>query len=209
MVVIGVIATAIGIPIALIDPVVPGQGLDPGRQHPDALRRPDHRHRADLRAGRDRGPVLGVEVPDAPGQEEMDGPPIHGNTRLEVVWTAVPAILIVVAVHLRLHGPALQRGQQDGRDDRQHDRPASSPSSSRTRRPAASRSSRPCCTCPVNRPVVFKIRSLDVIHSFFVPELLREDRRRARDHHHAARDPERGSAPIRWSAPSCAAPGIR
>ena len=25
----------------------------------------------------------------------MDGPPIHGNTRLEVVWTAVPAILIV------------------------------------------------------------------------------------------------------------------
>ena len=30
-----------------------------------------------------------------PGQEEMDGPPIHGNTRLEVVWTAVPAILIV------------------------------------------------------------------------------------------------------------------
>src|ERR1700736_4292109 len=30
-----------------------------------------------------------------PGQEQMDGPPIHGNTRLEVVWTAVPAILIV------------------------------------------------------------------------------------------------------------------
>src|SRR5947209_20417735 len=29
------------------------------------------------------------------GDEEMDGPPIHGNTRLEVVWTAVPAILIV------------------------------------------------------------------------------------------------------------------
>ena len=30
-----------------------------------------------------------------PGQEEMDGPPIHGNTRLEVVWTAVPALLIL------------------------------------------------------------------------------------------------------------------
>jgi len=24
-----------------------------------------------------------------------DGPPIHGNTRLEVIWTALPAILIV------------------------------------------------------------------------------------------------------------------
>ena len=30
-----------------------------------------------------------------PGEENKDGPPIHGNTRLEVVWTAVPAILIV------------------------------------------------------------------------------------------------------------------
>src|SRR6476659_9234892 len=30
-----------------------------------------------------------------PGEENLDGPPIHGNTRLEVIWTAVPAILIV------------------------------------------------------------------------------------------------------------------
>jgi cytochrome c oxidase subunit 2 len=30
-----------------------------------------------------------------PGQEHLDGPPIHGNTRLEVIWTAVPAILLV------------------------------------------------------------------------------------------------------------------
>lgn len=30
-----------------------------------------------------------------PGQEHEDGPPIHGNTRLEVVWTAIPAILLV------------------------------------------------------------------------------------------------------------------
>jgi cytochrome c oxidase subunit 2 len=26
-----------------------------------------------------------------PGQELQDGPPIHGNTRLEVFWTALPA----------------------------------------------------------------------------------------------------------------------
>jgi cytochrome c oxidase subunit II len=30
-----------------------------------------------------------------PGQEQEDGPPIHGNTRLEVFWTAIPAILLV------------------------------------------------------------------------------------------------------------------
>jgi cytochrome c oxidase subunit 2 len=30
-----------------------------------------------------------------PGEELADGPPIHGNTRLEVIWTAIPAILLV------------------------------------------------------------------------------------------------------------------
>src|SRR3954467_1371719 len=28
-----------------------------------------------------------------PGQDLRDGPPIHGNTRLEVFWTALPAIM--------------------------------------------------------------------------------------------------------------------
>ena len=48
-----------------------------------------------------------------PGQEEMDGPPIHGNTRLEVVWTAVPAILIISLCHVRVHRASLQRGEQE------------------------------------------------------------------------------------------------
>ena len=30
-----------------------------------------------------------------PGEELKDGPPIHGNTRLEVIWTAIPAIILV------------------------------------------------------------------------------------------------------------------
>ena len=30
-----------------------------------------------------------------PGEEEKDGPPIHGNTRLEIIWTAIPAIILV------------------------------------------------------------------------------------------------------------------
>ena len=30
-----------------------------------------------------------------PGQELQDGPPIHGNTRLEVIWTALPALLLL------------------------------------------------------------------------------------------------------------------
>ena len=30
-----------------------------------------------------------------PGEEQLDGPPIHGNTRLEIIWTAIPAIMLV------------------------------------------------------------------------------------------------------------------
>ena len=30
-----------------------------------------------------------------PGEELRDGPPIHGNTRLEVLWTSVPAIMLI------------------------------------------------------------------------------------------------------------------
>jgi cytochrome c oxidase subunit 2 len=30
-----------------------------------------------------------------PGEETKDGPPIHGNTRLEVFWTAIPTVLLL------------------------------------------------------------------------------------------------------------------
>lgn len=35
-----------------------------------------------------------VRFRQRPGEETLDGPPIHGNTRLEVIWTAIPAIII-------------------------------------------------------------------------------------------------------------------
>ncbi len=30
-----------------------------------------------------------------PGEEQLDGPPIHGNTKLEIIGTAIPAIMLV------------------------------------------------------------------------------------------------------------------
>jgi cytochrome c oxidase subunit II len=30
-----------------------------------------------------------------PGEEDLDGPPIHGNTRLEVIWTSLPATILI------------------------------------------------------------------------------------------------------------------
>ena len=55
-----------------------------------------------------------------PGEENIDGPPIHGNTRLEVIWTAIPATLIVglvVYAYVVLRDiektPALAAGQKE------------------------------------------------------------------------------------------------
>ena len=31
----------------------------------------------------------------SPGEELKDGAPIHGNTRLEVIWTTIPAVLLL------------------------------------------------------------------------------------------------------------------
>src|SRR6201994_4022576 len=93
--VIGGIAVVIGIPLALIIPWFPNDG---------SIQSHNVRTLYDV--------LLIVSVPIfvlvetvilysvwkfrmKPGEEEKDGPPIHGNTRLEVVWTAIPAILLV------------------------------------------------------------------------------------------------------------------
>lgn len=33
-----------------------------------------------------------------PGEEQLDGPNVHGSTRLEIVWTAIPVVIIFVLV---------------------------------------------------------------------------------------------------------------
>jgi len=168
MVVIGVIATAILIPLALIIPWFPAKGS--------------------IQAGNIRtlyDVLLIATVPIfvlvltvvlysvwsfrmRPGQEEMDGPPIHGNTRLEVVWTAVPAILIV---SLCTYAYTVLRSNENSKKGEM--------TVNVTTRQFAFEFSYPISpgkqvVSPVlymakDQPVVFKIRSLDVIHSFFVP----------------------------------------
>jgi cytochrome c oxidase subunit II len=103
-----------------------------------------------------------------PGQEEMDGPPIHGNTRLEVLWTALPACLLI---GMCTYAYTVLRSNEANK--------AGAMTVNVTARQFAFEFSYPRSGgkqvisselyLPVNRPVVFKIRSLDVIHSFFVP----------------------------------------
>ena len=169
MVLIGVIACAIGIPIALAIPWFPT----------DASRQAHNIHTLyDV--------LLIASVPIfvlvetvvlfsvwkfrmRPGQEDMDGPPIHGNTRLEVVWTAVPAILIV---SLCTYAYTVLRSNEDSKSNemtvnvtaRQFAFEFSYPTQ------AGKQVVSPILYLPEGRPVVFKLHALDVIHSFFVPD---------------------------------------
>jgi cytochrome c oxidase subunit 2 len=104
-----------------------------------------------------------------PGDEHKDGPPIHGNTRLEVVWTAVPAVLIIslctYAYTVLRSNEATKNGEMTVNvTARQFAFEFSYPNQ------AGKTVVSSALYLPKGRPVVFQLHSLDVIHSFFVPE---------------------------------------
>ena len=103
-----------------------------------------------------------------PGEEDLDGPPIHGNTRLEVIWTAIPAIMLVaictysyvvlldieeaqanemtITVTGQQFAWTFEYPQTDGK-------------------PIKSTQ----LYVPKDRPVRFFVKALDVLHDFWVP----------------------------------------
>jgi cytochrome c oxidase subunit II len=104
-----------------------------------------------------------------PGEEEKDGPPIHGNTRLEVIWTALPAVLILsmcgYAYSVLRSNEANHRGSLlVNITERQFAFEFSYPEAN------GKQIVSPILYLPKGQPVIFKLRSLDVIHSFFVPQ---------------------------------------
>ena len=103
-----------------------------------------------------------------PGEEQKDGPPIHGNTRLEVVWTALPTVLIIGLIS---YAYVVLRNNEEHK--------AGATTINVTERQFAFEFSYNSGGKNVvssdlylakGQPVVFKLHSLDVIHSFFVPE---------------------------------------
>jgi cytochrome c oxidase subunit 2 len=104
-----------------------------------------------------------------PGQENMDGPPIHGNTRLEVAWTIVPAILIFGLVVYAY--TVLRANEASKRDAMTVDVTARQFAFEFTYPHQDGKTVvSPILYLPRGKPVVFKLHSYDVVHSFFVPE---------------------------------------
>ncbi len=97
--------------------------------------------------------------------DESDGPPIRGNTTLEVLWTAIPAgIVVMLAIYSYQVLATIERPQPDALEVEvkglqyawEFYYPASGVTSAELH-------------IPINRQVHLKLRSEEVIHSFWVP----------------------------------------
>lgn len=114
-----------------------------------------------------------------PGEELQDGPPIHGNTRLEVLWTAIPAMLLLglvsysfVVLHDNEKKPAGVPEIQIGVTGQQFFWSYEYPTSVTGGAPVKSYQ----LYLPEGDTVYFNMRSRDVIHAFWIPAFrLQED----------------------------------
>jgi cytochrome c oxidase subunit II len=103
-----------------------------------------------------------------PGEELKDGPPIHGNTRLEVIWTAIPAIILVA---LCSYAYVILQDIEEAQANEMRVRVVGEQFTwtffykGEDGKEIASRQ----LYLPENTPVYFTVQSKDVIHDFWVP----------------------------------------
>lgn len=103
-----------------------------------------------------------------PGQENLDGPPIHGNTRLEIAWTLIPTIIV-------LFGAGYSWSVLNEIEDRKANHVTVDVFSQQYAWSFAYPGKGYAYVqgemhVPVNRQIQFKMHAQDVIHSFWVPE---------------------------------------
>ncbi|HVS28600.1 MAG TPA: cytochrome c oxidase subunit II [Solirubrobacteraceae bacterium] len=107
-----------------------------------------------------------------PGDELRDGPPIHGDTRLEIVWTTIPAVLLLgLCVYTAVILNKIERAPKHGTPvlnvnvvGQQFTWAFQYPGEGQQKVASAQ------LYLPTNTDVRFHISSLDVIHAFWVPE---------------------------------------
>ena len=106
--------------------------------------------------------------PETPADAE--GPQIHGNTRLEIIWTIIPAaILVAIAIVVLVRTPAVQATGGD-RSNELVIRVEGHQFYWRYVYPDG-QIALDTLVLPVDRPVKLELVSYDVNHSWWVPEL--------------------------------------
>ena len=102
--------------------------------------------------------------------ESAEGPQIHGNTRLEVIWTVIPAIILAaLAIFTFTQIPAVQA---QGVEDEAHltIRVEAHQFYWEYRYPGGE-TTVDTLYLPVDEPVELELTGMDVIHSWWVPAL--------------------------------------
>lgn len=99
--------------------------------------------------------------------DESEGKPIHGNTRLEIVWTVIPAILLIVVAVMSI--VILDRNEQLDADRTVIDVRGQQFAWSYVWNEQGVESGD--LRVPVDKQVELQIRASDVIHSWWVPEI--------------------------------------
>ncbi len=98
--------------------------------------------------------------------DDTDGPPIHGNTKLEIAWTVVPAILVIAigvvsAVVLSKNADAGNHPLQVKVFAQQFAWKFEYPGNVKSEE----------LVMPLHRAVEFEMQSADVIHSLWIPQM--------------------------------------
>jgi cytochrome c oxidase subunit II len=101
-----------------------------------------------------------------------DGPPIHGHTGLEIVWTAIPFV-IVTAIAI-VSAIVLSRNDAQAKDTLRINVTAQQFEFTFSY-PDAKNVTSPVLRLPNDRSVELYMRSLDVIHSVFVPQFSQKE----------------------------------
>jgi len=100
--------------------------------------------------------------------DESDGEPIHGNTRLEVAWTLIPTIIVLFGAGYSWS--VLNDIEEPTKDPLTVDVFSQQYAWSFGYPGKGNAYSQGELHVPLDRQVHFKMHSLDVIHSFWVPE---------------------------------------
>ena len=101
-------------------------------------------------------------------EDESDGPSIHGHTGLEIVWTVVPAIL-VIAIGVVSAVVLSQNG--DKGSNPMTIKVFAQQFSWRFEYPDSKGVKSYELMMPINRNITFELQSADVIHSFWIPAM--------------------------------------
>jgi cytochrome c oxidase subunit 2 len=98
--------------------------------------------------------------------DDRDGPPIHGHTGLEILWTAVPAVLVTA---IGIVSAVVLARNADAGDNPLEVRAIGQQFTWRFEYPEFDDLQTGELVLPVGRPAHFTMTAVDVIHSFWVP----------------------------------------